>query len=86
VILIVDFWDQRELPPLFAAGLQRWLARWHAGYRPELHDALIGLGRSGRAEVRIESIARRYAYLATVRPTSNEQVVAALTAAETPNR
>jgi S-adenosylmethionine-diacylgycerolhomoserine-N-methlytransferase len=86
VILIVDFWDQQELPPLLAAGLRRWLARWHAGYRPELHDALIGLGRSGRAEVQIESVARRYAYLATVRPTSSEQVVTTVTAAETPNR
>jgi len=86
VILIVDFWDQQDLPALFAAGLRRWLARWHAGYRPELHDALIGLGRSGRAEVQIESVARRYAYLATVRPTGGDQVVASLTAAETPNR
>lgn len=68
VILIVDFWDQQDLPALFAAGMRRCLTRWHPGYRPELHDALIGLGRSGRAEVQIESVARRYAYLATVRP------------------
>jgi len=86
VILIVDFWDQKDLPPVIAAGMRRCLTRWHAGYRPEVHDALIDLGRSGRAEVQIESVARRYAYLATVRPTSNEPVVAALTAAETPNR
>jgi S-adenosylmethionine-diacylgycerolhomoserine-N-methlytransferase len=86
VILIVDFWDQKELPPLFAAGLRRWLARWHAGYLPELHDALIDLGRSGRADVQIESVARRYAYLATVRPMGSEQVVTTVTAAETPNR
>jgi hypothetical protein len=66
--------------------LRRWLARWHAGHRPELHDALIGLGRSGRADVQIESVARRYAYLATVRPTGSEQVVTTVTAAETPNR
>jgi S-adenosylmethionine-diacylgycerolhomoserine-N-methlytransferase len=70
VILIVDFWDQRDLPTLVAAGVRRCLAGWHAGYRPEIHDALIGLGRSGRAEVQIESVARRYAYLATVRPTA----------------
>ncbi len=70
VILIVDFWDQQDLPTPFAAGMRRCLSRWHAGYRPEIHDALIGLGRSGRAEVQIESVARRYAYLATVRPTA----------------
>ena len=54
--------------------------------RQELHDALIGLGRSGRADVQIESVARRYAYLAIVRPTGCEQVVKAVTAAETPSR
>jgi hypothetical protein len=32
-----------------------------------VHDALVELGRSGRADVRFQSIARRYAYLATIR-------------------
>jgi len=82
VVLIVDFWDQQDLPSPFAVGLRRWLAR----YRPELFGALIGLGRSGRAEVQIESVARRYAFLATVRPTGSERVIAAVTAAETPSR
>lgn len=66
-LLIVDFWDQADLPPAFAAGLKRWLALFHVHYRPEVHDALVELGRSGRAEVRFESVARRYAYIATVR-------------------
>ena len=65
-MLIVDFWDQRELPGVFAAGLKRWLAMFHVHYRPEVHDALAELGRSGRAEVAFESVARRYAYIATV--------------------
>jgi S-adenosylmethionine-diacylgycerolhomoserine-N-methlytransferase len=65
-LLIVDFWDQAELPRLFAAGLRRWLALFHVHYRPEVHDALVALGRSGRADVAFESVARRYAYLATV--------------------
>jgi S-adenosylmethionine-diacylgycerolhomoserine-N-methlytransferase len=66
-LLIVDFWDQKELPDLFAAGLKRWLSLFHVHYRPEVHDALVELGRSGRADVRFQSIARRYAYLATIR-------------------
>ena len=67
VLLIVDFWDQRELPPAFAAVLTRWLSLFHVHYRPEVHAALAELGRSGRAEVSFESVARRYAYIATVR-------------------
>ena len=66
-LLIVDFWDQKELPGLFAAALKRWLALFHVHYRPEVHDALVDLGKSGRADVRFESVARRYAYIATVR-------------------
>jgi S-adenosylmethionine-diacylgycerolhomoserine-N-methlytransferase len=65
-LLIVDFWDQAELPAVFAAGLRRWLALFHVHYRPEVHDALVTLGRSGRVDVAFESVARRYAYLATV--------------------
>jgi len=65
-MLIVDFWDQAGLPRLFAAGLRRWLALFHVEYRPEVHAALEALGRSGRADVTFESVARRYAYIATV--------------------
>jgi S-adenosylmethionine-diacylgycerolhomoserine-N-methlytransferase len=66
-LLIVDFWDQKELPTAFAAALKRWLALFHVHYRPEVHAALAELGRSGRADVSFESVARRYAYIATVR-------------------
>lgn len=66
-LLIVDFWDQKELPALFAAGLKRWLALFHVHYRPEVHDALVDLGKSGRADVRFESVYKRYAYIATIR-------------------
>jgi S-adenosylmethionine-diacylgycerolhomoserine-N-methlytransferase len=65
-LLIVDFWDQGELPGLFAAGLKRWLSLFHVHYRPEVHDAIAALGRSGRAHVAFESVARRYAYIATI--------------------
>jgi len=66
LLLIVDFWDQRDLPGFFAAGLKRWLSLFHVHYRPEVHAALVELGGSGRAEVSFESICRRYAYLATI--------------------
>jgi len=66
-LIIVDFWDQRDLPAVFAAGLKRWLALFHVHYRPEVHDALVDLGRSGRGDVRFEAIARRYAYIAEIR-------------------
>ena len=65
-LLIVDFWDQKDLPAVFAAGLKKWLSLFHVHYRPEVHDALVDLGRSGRADVSFESVARRYAYIATV--------------------
>ena len=67
VILIVDHWDQRDLPTAFSAGLRAWFFGRQAAEWPEVHQALVELGRSGRADVRIESVARRYAYLATVR-------------------
>ncbi len=66
-LLIVDFWDQRELPAVFAAGLKRWLSLFHVHYRPEVHDALAALGTSGRGDVTFESVARRYAYIASIR-------------------
>jgi S-adenosylmethionine-diacylgycerolhomoserine-N-methlytransferase len=65
-LLIVDFWDQADLPRLFAAGLKKWLALFHVHYRPEVHDALVTLGQSGRADVAFESVYNRYAYIATV--------------------
>jgi S-adenosylmethionine-diacylgycerolhomoserine-N-methlytransferase len=65
-LLIVDFWDQQELPGWFAAGLKKWLSFFHVHYRPEVHEALVELGRSGRVDITFESVARRYAYIATL--------------------
>ena len=65
-LLIVDFWDQKDLPGVFAAGLKRWLAMFHVHYRPEVHDAIVDLGKSGRGTVEFESVARRYAYIASI--------------------
>ena len=65
-LLIVDFWDQQDLPGWFAAGLKKLLALFHVHYRPEVHEALVELGRSGRVDVTFEAVARRYAYIATL--------------------
>ena len=65
-LLIVDFWDQKDLPSVFAAGLKRWLSMFHVHYRPEVHDAIVELGKSGRGQVKFESVARRYAYIASI--------------------
>jgi len=67
VILVVDVWDRRDLPEALASGLARWLARQGVVHRPEIHSYLEALGRSGRADVHVEAVARRYAYLATIR-------------------
>jgi len=65
-LVIVDFWDQRDLPGVFAAGLKKWLSMFHVHYRPEVHDALAHVGTSGRADVVFESVAKRYAYIASL--------------------
>jgi len=66
-LVIVDFWDQKDLPGVFAAGLKKWLSLFHVHYRPEVHDALSALGTAGRADVAFESVAGRYAYIASLR-------------------
>jgi hypothetical protein len=40
---------------------------FHVHYRPEVHDALAALGTTGRADVTFESVAKRYAYIASLR-------------------
>lgn len=67
VILVVDVWDRRDLPAVLASGLAGWLARQGVVHRPEILAAIESLGGSGRADVRVEAVARRYAYLATIR-------------------
>ena len=66
-LVIVDFWDQKDLPGVFAAGLKKWLSLFHVHYRPEVHDALAALGTSGRADVTFESVQKRYAYIASLK-------------------
>lgn len=48
VILIVDHWDQRDLPTAFSAGLRAWLFGRQAAEWPEVHQTLVGsAGRAG---------------------------------------
>lgn len=61
---VVDFWDQGDLPNWFAAILRRWLSAFHVHYRPELLKYFRELERSGMVSLSIESLYRRYAYLA----------------------
>ena len=68
-LLIVDFWDQADLPSFFARGLKKWLACFHVHYRPELHEAISAMTEQKGCRVTFKSIHRRYAYLATVKKT-----------------
>ncbi len=61
---VVDFWDQGGLPDWFAGALKRWLSLFHVHYRPELLGYFRDLERSGLVTLSIESLYRRYAYVA----------------------
>ena len=65
-LLIVDFWDQGDLPTVFARGLKKWLSLFHVHYRPELNKAISAMTEQKGCTVEFKSIHRRYAYLATV--------------------
>ena len=67
---VVDFWDQGDLPGWFRLVLKRWLDLFHVHYRPELLDHLRQLDAQGVGKLKVESIAGRYAYLATFRKLS----------------
>ena len=67
---VVDFWDQADLPGPFARLLQEWLALFDVHFRPGVIDTLRRLDATGRANTRIRSVARRYAYLAEVTQTA----------------
>jgi S-adenosylmethionine-diacylgycerolhomoserine-N-methlytransferase len=67
-IHIVDFWDQAGWPRWFQSLLQSWIALFGVHHRPELLGYLEELERSGQARITIESIGRRYAFRAVVRP------------------
>jgi len=64
---VVDFWDQADWPGWFRALLKGWLDLFHVHYRPELIEHLRELEAKGVGRLTLESVARRYAYLATFR-------------------
>jgi S-adenosylmethionine-diacylgycerolhomoserine-N-methlytransferase len=64
---VVDFWDQGSWPRWFRWLLKRWLDFFHVHYRPELLDYLRELDAKGVGTLTIQSVAGRYAYLATFR-------------------
>ena len=65
-LYVVDFWDQGDLPRGCATLLQQWLALFGVHHRPELLDAFRRLEQDDRVSLQIESVARRYAYRATL--------------------
>ncbi len=63
-VYIVDFYDQRELPAWFRVLLKAWLRRFHVQFWEQLIPHLNSLKISGRGNVEITSVARRYAFIA----------------------
>jgi len=64
---VVDFWDQGDWPAWFRKLLKYWLDLFHVHYRPELIDHLRELDAKGVGKLTLQSVAGRYAYLATFR-------------------
>jgi S-adenosylmethionine-diacylgycerolhomoserine-N-methlytransferase len=64
---VVDFWDQGGWPRWFRFVLKRWLDLFHVVHRPELLDYLRQLDGKGAGTLTLQSVAGRYAYLATFR-------------------
>ncbi len=64
---VVDFWDQADWPRWFRFMLRRWLDLFHVHHRPELLEHLRHLDTQGVGKLTLQSVAGRYAYLATFR-------------------
>jgi len=67
VMYVVDFWDQGKWPGPFRLALKRWLDLFHVHFRPDLLEYLEQLDAQGVGTLKVQSIAGRYAYLATFR-------------------
>jgi S-adenosylmethionine-diacylgycerolhomoserine-N-methlytransferase len=64
---VVDFWDQGSWPVWFRWILKFWLDLFHVHYRPELIEHLEKLDEQHIGKLTLQSVAGRYAYLATFR-------------------
>ncbi|HXF42287.1 MAG TPA: class I SAM-dependent methyltransferase [Pyrinomonadaceae bacterium] len=67
-IIIVDFWDQAELPKYFGKLLKWWLKKFGVEFRPELLQYLEDLKNSDKCDLELISVFRRYAFIAIVKP------------------
>lgn len=63
-LFIVDFYDQRGLPGVFARFLKWWLSKFHVTYWEGLMPFLESPAIRGRCDVKIEPLYRRYSFLA----------------------
>ena len=61
---IVDFYDQRDLPAWFQKILQSWLKQFGVRFWNELLPHLADLEKQNLGQMKIVSIARRYAFIA----------------------
>ena len=69
-LYVVDFWDQGDWPGWFRGLLKSWLDLFHVVHRPELLEHLRELDARGVGKLTLDSVAGRYAYLATFRKLS----------------
>ncbi len=63
-IYIVDFWDLKGWPHWLRRLLVRWLALFHVRHEPKLIEFLASLEAKEKWTFQIQSILRRYAFLA----------------------
>lgn len=66
-LYIVDFWDQGDLPAWFGKMLRGWLKKFHVAHRPELLTQLRTWEEKDLGTLTVQSVARRYAYIAKFR-------------------
>lgn len=64
---VVDFGQQENLPQLFRAGLQKWLAAFHVTPRPALAGVLSALAEEAGRKGRFMPLFRGYAWAVTIR-------------------
>lgn len=66
-LYIVDFYDQKELPFFFQRSLKWWLSKFHVRFWDDLIPYLRSLEQTGSLSLRLESLHRRYAFIATIK-------------------
>lgn len=66
-LIIVDFYDQAELPSIFRSLLKAWLRQFDVRFWRELMPFLETLEKDGEVSLEVESVAKRYAFIATMR-------------------